>query len=107
MSQYDLHVLCVAAYNMLGVPPDVHQMPLGNKLFALGDVGSVFWVGVGDVYVRGGKRPVASIQSLCMPPGTIGVVTGVYEGVRSVASVVHLNTCRGKISIVANPTVVV
>lgn len=106
MSQYNLHVLCVAAYNMLGVPLEAHEGMLGGRLFGEQDVGSVFWVGVGDVYVRGGKRSLKMVPSEWMPPGTVGVVTGVHGDHLLVASVVYLNYCRDKSVVIVNPVLV-
>jgi hypothetical protein len=103
MTHLDLHVLCVAAYNLLGVPDDPDTAPLGSSVFSQADVGSVFWVGINDVYVRGRKRTVQPCSLLGMPVGTIGVVAGVREGVDSIVSVVHLNTCPGMRRIVPNP----
>ena len=100
-----MHVLCVAAYNLLGVPEGADKEAVGERVFNATDVGSVFWVGVNDVYVRGGRRHVQAPPLWWLPPGTIGVVTGVHEGARNVASVVELNACRGKTSVVLNPEV--
>ena len=103
MAHLDLHVLCVAAYNLLGVPDDPDAPPPGSPVFSQADVGSVFWVGISAVYVRGCKRSVQPCSAWGMPVGTIGVVTGVREGVDSVVSVVHLNTCPGLRRVVPNP----
>ena len=104
MSHLDLYLLCVAAYSELGVPEESRPTPVGDWVFTSADVGSVFWVGLNDVYVRGCKRSVGGFPEWGMPPGTIGVLTGVFGGAtRSVVSVVHLNSCLGKAAIVPNP----
>lgn len=108
MSEYNLHVLCVAAYNILGVPEDqsyVTWRGSESRVFKKEDIGSVFWVGNSVIYVRGSMRRVESQPVSWIPTGTIGLVLGVESDVQTnVVSIVYLSSSsRGRVSTFLNP----
>jgi len=94
--------------NILGISDNSHDVSLEERLFKLEDVGNLFWVGVGDVYIRGAKRHVGPSMSRWMAPGTIGVVVGVGEQGPNAATVAILNAFfHGKRFVVTNPVIYV
>lgn len=104
MSTLNLHILCVAAYNVLGVPSDDPERLETGGAFLPSDANSVFWVGVRDIFVRGNKRTVGSYAALGLPPGSIGVVQSVELGVGGRVAYTQLNASVGTNRIALNPS---